>query len=355
MATPQEILEELKQVRYPGYTRDIVSFGIVRDIEIASAGITVTLSGAGAKPEVIDEIRAAVKQKVEEMTGAAHVEVVLEKGTEPPPRMRRGRAEVPGIRHIIAVASGKGGVGKSTVAANLALALHANGYRVGLLDADVHGPSIALMMGLSQRPETDEDNRIQPLEQYGIKVISLGLFIAQRTPVIWRGPMVNKLLTQFLREVEWGELDYLVLDLPPGTGDAQLTIVQQVPLSGGVIVTTPQDVALLDVQRGIAMFKQVNAPVLGVIENMSYHVCSGCGDRAEIFGHGGGAKMAAQFDIPLLGELPLDGAIRQAADAGAPIVVAQPEHADSKTFRDIAVRVAKEAEQHAANELPTIH
>jgi ATP-binding protein involved in chromosome partitioning len=355
MPTPQEILEELKQVRYPGYTRDIVSFGIVRDIEIATAGITVTLAPAGAKPEVIDEIRAAVKQKVAAMPGSMPVEVVLEKGAEQPPRMRRGRAEVPGIRHIIAVASGKGGVGKSTVAANLALALHANGYRVGLLDADVHGPSIPLMMGVSQRPESDDDNRIQPLEKHGIKVISLGLFIAQRTPVIWRGPMINKLLTQFLREVEWGELDYLVLDLPPGTGDAQLTIVQQVPLSGGVIVTTPQDVALLDVQRGIQMFKQVNTPVLGVIENMSYHVCSGCGDRAEIFGHGGGAKMAAQFEIPLLGELPLNATIRAAADSGTPIVVAQPDAAESRAFRDIAVRVAKEAEEHAAKELPTIH
>src|SRR6185369_16694188 len=289
------------------------------DIEIASGGITVTLSPAGAKPEVIDEIRAAVKQKVEEVTGVARVDVVLEKGAEQPPRMRRGRAEVPGIRHIIAVASGKGGVGKSTVAANLAIALHANGYRVGLLDADVHGPSIPLMMGVTQRPDSDEENRIQPLEKFGIKVISLGLFIAQRTPVIWRGPMINKLLTQFLREVEWGELDYLVLDLPPGTGDAQLTIVQQVRLSGGVIVTTPQDVALLAVQRGIAMFKHVYFTVLGAIENMSYHICTGCGDRAEIFGHGGGAKMAAQFDIPLLGELPLQSAIRAAADAGTPI------------------------------------
>jgi ATP-binding protein involved in chromosome partitioning len=355
MPTPQEILEELKHVRYPGYTRDIVSFGIVKDIEIASAGITVTLSPAGVKPEVIDEIRAAIKQKVQDVTGTDQVDVVLEKGAEQAPRMRRGRAEVPGIRHIIAVASGKGGVGKSTVAANLALALHTNGYRVGLLDADVHGPSIPLMLGVSQRPESDDDNRIQPLEKFGIKVISLGLFIAQRTPVIWRGPMINKLLTQFLREVEWGELDYLVLDLPPGTGDAQLTIVQQVPLSGGVIVTTPQDVALLDVQRGIAMFKQVNTPVLGVVENMSYHVCSGCGDRAEIFGHGGGAKMAEQFGIPLLGELPLNGAIRAAGDDGTPIVVAQPDAAESRAFRDIAVRVAKEAEEHAANELPTIH
>jgi ATP-binding protein involved in chromosome partitioning len=355
MATPQEILEDLKQVKYPGYTRDIVSFGIVRDIEIASAGITVTLAAAGVKPEVIDEIRAAVRQRVQAMTGVAQVDVAVEQSTASQPRMRRGRPEIPGVRHIIAVASGKGGVGKSTVAANLALALRANGHRVGLLDADVHGPSIALMLGLSERPATDEENRIRPLEKFGIKIISMGLFIPQRTPVIWRGPMINKLLTQFLREVEWGELDYLVLDLPPGTGDAQLTIVQQAPLSGGVIVTTPQDVALLDVQRGIAMFKQVNAPVLGVIENMSYHICSGCGHRAEIFGHGGGAKMAAQFDIPLLGELPLNGAIRAAADAGTPIIVSSPDGPESQAFRDIAQRVAQAADEHAATELPTIH
>jgi ATP-binding protein involved in chromosome partitioning len=259
------------------------------------------------------------------------------------------------VRHIVAVASGKGGVGKSTVAVNLALALHALGHRVGLLDADVYGPSVPLMLGLRERPRQTEGKGIIPAEKFGIKVISLGLFVEEGTPVIWRGPMINKLLTQFLRDVEWGELDFLVLDLPPGTGDAQLTIVQQVPLSGGVIVTTPQDVALLDVQRGITMFRQVNAPVLGVIENMSYHLCSGCGERVEIFGHGGGAKMAAQFEIPLLGEIPLVSAIREACDAGTPIVVADPDGPQSRVFLDIARRVAAEAEQRAATQLPTIH
>jgi ATP-binding protein involved in chromosome partitioning len=354
MPTPQEILEQLKQVKYPGYSRDIVSFGMVRDIEIATAGITVTLAPAGAKAEILDEIRRAVERCVREMTGIERVDVMLERGGEQP-RMRRGRAEISGIRHVIAVASGKGGVGKSTVAANLALALERSGFRVGLLDADVYGPSIPLMLGLTERPKTDDGNRIQPVEKHGIKVISMGLFIAEGTPVIWRGPMINKLLTQFLREVDWGELDFLVLDLPPGTGDAQLTIVQQVPLSGGVIVTTPQDVALLDVQRGITMFNQVNAPVLGVIENMSYHVCRGCGERAEIFGHGGAAKMAERFNIPLLGEIPLVGAIREAGDAGTPIVAVEPDGPESRAFLEIASRVAKAADEHAATELPTIH
>ncbi len=355
MATPQEILEGLKGIKYPGYNRDIVSFGIVRDIEVATAGVTVTLAPGGAKPEAVEEIATAVREAVTRLTGVTHVEIVLQEPEPARARARGGRPEIEGIRHIVAVASGKGGVGKSTVAVNFALALHALGHRVGLLDADVYGPSVPLMLGLKERPRQTEGNRIIPPETLGIKVISLGLFIEDRTPVIWRGPMINKLLTQFLREVEWGELDFLVLDLPPGTGDAQLTIVQQVPLSGGVIVTTPQDVALLDVQRGITMFRQVNAPVLGVIENMSYHVCSDCGDRVEIFGHGGGAKMAAQFDIPLLGEIPLVAAIREGSDTGHPIVVSDPESPQSKTFLEIARRVAAEVEQAAGSRLPTVH
>jgi ATP-binding protein involved in chromosome partitioning len=229
------------------------------------------------------------------------------------------------------------------------------GHRVGLLDADVYGPSIALMLGLTERPQSTEDRRILPLERFGLKVISMGVFIAERTPVIWRGPMINKLLTQFLREVQWGELDYLVLDLPPGTGDAQLTITQQVPLTGGIIVTTPQDVALLDVKRGVTMFQQVNAPVLGVIENMSFHVCSGCGARAELFGHGGGAAMAQQFGVAFLGEIPLVRDIREAADNGTPIVAADPEHPQSRAFRAIARRIDEEITARPAPHLPTVH
>jgi ATP-binding protein involved in chromosome partitioning len=355
MPTPQDILEDLKQIKCPGYNRDIVSFGIVRDIEIASAGVTVTLSPGGTRSEVVDEIATAVRERVRAATGIEQINIVIQEPERPRQAAPGKRSDIPGVRHIIAVASGKGGVGKSTVAVNLALALHGLGLRVGLLDADVYGPSVPLMLGLSERPRVGADERIEPLERFGIKVISLGLFIQDRQPVIWRGPMINKLLTQFLREVNWGELDVLVLDLPPGTGDAQLTIAQQAPLTGGVIVTTPQDVALLDVQRGIQMFNQVGAPVLGVIENMSFHVCSGCGERAELFGHGGGARMAADSAIPFLGELPLVRSLRESMDAGHPIVVAAPDSAEAHAFIAIARRVMHEVEQRADVVLPTVH
>jgi ATP-binding protein involved in chromosome partitioning len=277
--------------------------------------------------------------------------------TAPPPTQRRvqqGPTGVPGIAHIVAVASGKGGVGKSTVAANLALALTTLGLRVGLLDADVYGPSIPVMFGLKDRPRATQQQRIVPPERFGLKVISLGLFVGEKTPVIWRGPMITKLLTQFLRDVEWGDLDYLILDLPPGTGDAQLTITQQVPLTGGVIVTTPQDVALEDVKRGVSMFQEVNAPVLGVIENMSFHICPHCGDRAEIFGHGGGAAMAERFQIPFLGELPLVREIRAAADDGTPIVIAAPDSPESRAFRAIAERIVAAVSTRQDEPLPKI-
>jgi ATP-binding protein involved in chromosome partitioning len=352
--SPHDILEELKKVKYPGYSRDIVSFGIVKDIEVATAGVTVTLALAAQRPETADEVRRAVHAAVATFTGQP-VEIVVQAPEMPPARAPRGKEGIPGVRHIVAVASGKGGVGKSTVATNLALALQRLGHRVGLLDADVYGPSVPLMLGLSERPEASAEQRIRPLDRFGLKVISMGLFIADGTPVIWRGPMLNKLLTQFLRDVEWGELDFLVLDLPPGTGDAQLTILQQVPLSGGVIVTTPQDVALLDVRRGVTMFNQVNAPVLGVIENMSYHVCPGCGHRAEIFGHGGGAAIAREFDIPFLGEVPLVRAIRASGDEGLPLVAADPEQPQSRVFLEIAEKVAREAEEKSREALPVIH
>ncbi len=355
MVTPQQVLEELKKVKYPGFARDIVSFGIIKDIEVGSTGVNVILAPTTARDDVVRQIREAVVDAVSRMQGVKAVEVTLTAPEQPQRRIQHGPAGVPGVAHIVAVASGKGGVGKSTVAVNLALALVALGKRVGLMDCDVYGPSVPLMLGLHERPKSTDERRIIPLEKFGLKIISLGLFVEDRTPIIWRGPMINKLLTQFLREVDWGELDFLVLDLPPGTGDAQLTIVQQVPLSGGVIVTTPQDVALLDVKRGITMFQQVNAPVLGVIENMSYHVCSGCGDRAEIFGHGGGREMAQQFNIPLLGEIPLVGEIRAAADAGTPLVQAQPEHPQTQAFIAIAQNLLDEVAAQPAAELPMVH
>jgi ATP-binding protein involved in chromosome partitioning len=355
MPTPQEILERLKKVPYPGLSRDIVSFGLVKDIEVASGGVTVILAPTTARAEIIAQIRDAVVEAVSAM-GVGTVEVSITAAEQPQRRMpQRGPVGIPGIANIVAVASGKGGVGKSTVATNLALALVALGKRVGLMDADIYGPSVPFMLGLHERPESTDDKRIIPVERFGLKVISLGLFIEPGTPVIWRGPMIHKLLTQFMRDVDWGDLDFLILDLPPGTGDAQLTITQQLPLAGGVIVTTPQDVALLDVKRGVTMFQQVNAPVLGVVENMSFHVCTGCGERVDIFGSGGGSRVAGEFGIPLLGEIPLVQEIRAAADAGTPIVVERPEHPQSQAFRAIAAKMIREIEDRPGAEVPTIH
>ena len=354
MATPQEILNDLENVPYPGYSRDIVSFGMVRDVEIGSDSVKITLAPGGASEAAVAEIRAQVESRVRALAGVETVEIELEASTVPQHREPPRRTDIPGVRHIVAVASGKGGVGKSTVAVNLALALRARGKSVGLLDADVYGPSVPLLLGAGEGAGSDGE-RIQPVTAHGIAAVSLGLFIKRGQPVIWHGPMINKLLTQFFREVDWGERDFLILDLPPGTGDAQLTIAQQAPLAGGVIVTTPQDVALLDVQRGIAMFHQVGAPVLGVVENMSYHLCPDCGHRSEIFGHGGGARMAAEADIPFLGEIPLARQIRETSDSGQPIVVADPAGDHAKAFAALATRVEEEIEKMGRLDLPLVH
>jgi ATP-binding protein involved in chromosome partitioning len=243
------------------------------------------------------------------------------------------------VRTVLAVASGKGGVGKSTVATNLALALAGLVPRVGLLDADVYGPSVPLMLGIDEKLRAGAGGRLTPVERYGIRVISMGMFLADDTPVIWRGPMLTKLITEFLRNTDWGDLDVLVLDLPPGTGDVQLTLTQQLPITGGIIVTTPQDVALADVRRGVKMFQQMNAPVLGVVENMSFHRCPSCGTVSEPFGHGGARRLAEETGVPLLGEVPLARAVREAGDQGAPIVTADPSHPQSRAFGEIAERV----------------
>ena len=348
MATPQELLEALKKVKYPGFSRDIVSFGLVKDIQIGARGVTVELATPAASENVVAQMREDVATTLAAVAGLP-VEVVVERApAQPAGGPRAPQAGIPGVNAIVAVASGKGGVGKSTIAVNLACALARLGRDVGLLDADVYGPSVPLMLGLVDKPEVRPDKRIVPVERHGLKAISMGMFVGERTPVIWRGPMVTKLITEFLKNVEWGPLDYLIIDPPPGTGDAQLTVAQQVPLSGGVIVTTPQDVALLDVRRGIKMFQQVKAPVLGVIENMSYHLCPGCGARAELFGHGGGEAMARQFGVPFLGDIPLLGAIRDAGDRGTPIVVADPEHPQSRALFAIAGAVETQLEERAA-------
>jgi ATP-binding protein involved in chromosome partitioning len=339
MVTPEDVLTRLKDVRYPGFSRDIVSFGLVKDIEVSSSGVTVHLATSTAQEDVVRQIEQAVRTAVEKMPGLTGPLTITTSSVAPRPAAARGPRPLPGIGSVVAIASGKGGVGKSTVATNLALALASLRPGIGLLDADVYGPSVPLMLGIEARARPGEGQRLRPAEAHGLRVISMGMFLGATTPVIWRGPMVTKLITEFLRNVDWGELDILVLDLPPGTGDVQLTLAQQVPITGGVIVTTPQDVALADVRRGIAMFQQVGAPVLGLIENMSYHLCPGCGVRAEIFGHGGGARMAREAGIPFLGEVPLVRALREAADGGLPLVAAHPSHPQSRLFREIAERV----------------
>jgi ATP-binding protein involved in chromosome partitioning len=347
MPSPNEILSELKKIKYPGFSRDIVSFGMIKDIEVAHSGVTVMLTVASAKPEVIQKIIADVKTAVSAMRDVPAVEVRIEQPAAAAPRAATGSAqrEIPGVKHIIAVASGKGGVGKSTVAVNLALALHRRGWRIGLMDADVYGPSLAMMMGVDNPPVLSAERRIVPLERLGIRYVSMALFINDETAVIWRGPMVTKLETEFLFNVEWGELDCLVLDLPPGTGDAQLTITQRVALAGGVVVTTPQDLALLDVKRGVEMFREVNVPVLGVVENMSYYLCLKCGHRHEIFSHGGGARYASELGVPFLGELPIVRELREGGDRSNPLVASNPRHPVSAAFDAIATRVMQQVEQ----------
>jgi len=246
---------------------------------------------------------------------------------------------LPDVKHIVAISSGKGGVGKSTVAANLAVALAASGAKVGLIDADIYGPNIPMMLGVRKPPE-QQDGKLLPAESYGIKLISMGFFVPEEKAIVWRGPMVHTAIQQFFRDVIWGELDYLLIDLPPGTGDAQLSISQLVTLAGVITVTTPQEVALHDVRKGMMMFKGVNVPLLGIIENMSYYICGHCGDRAEIFSHGGGQRAAEKLDVPFLGAIPIDPAIRAGGDEGMPIVAANPDSPQAKTFRDIAAKIA---------------
>ncbi len=339
MPTPQEILDQLKKIKYPGFSRDIVSFGMIKDIEVAHAGITVILTAPSAKPEVVGSIAAEIEKTIASIPGAGAVKIEIEQA--PPPKVASAgqKRAIPGVRHIVAVASGKGGVGKSTVAVNLALAMSKLGWRIGLMDADVYGPSVAMMVGAQGQVAVTKDRRIVPLERYGIRYVSMALFLNDETPVIWRGPMVAKLESEFLFNVEWGDLDCLVIDLPPGTGDAQLTITQRVALDGGVIVTTPQEIALLDVKRGVAMFDEVKVPVLGVIENMSYHLCRKCGSRHEIFAHGGGARLATSLGVPFLGEVPITRELREGGDSANPLVAVHPDHPVSDAFRSVAANV----------------
>ncbi len=343
--TPDGVREALRAVLFPGFGRDIVRLGMVGDdIVVRDGTVRIHLRPGTDRPEVLQQLQRAVETVVGRLPGVTRVEAHLaraEEGRGHDPFA--GRAALPGVAHVIAVASAKGGVGKSTVAANLALALAAGGRRVGLMDADVYGPSLPILFATDARPGVSAEKRIQPIERYGVKLMSMGFFVDEQSPVIWRGPIVMGIVRQFLRDVDWGVMDFLVVDLPPGTGDAQLTLVQQVPVTGGVVVTTPQDVALLDVARGMAMFAQVNTPVLGVVENMSGYVCPQCGTEDAIFGQGGAQALADRFRVPLLARIPLVPAVREAGDRGRPIVVADADHPVSRLFFALAERVAREA------------
>jgi ATP-binding protein involved in chromosome partitioning len=337
----------LKKIKYPGFSRDIVSFGIVKDIGIEGSKVTISLVLPKPDDKLESEIEGSVRKTLLESPGVSEVDIQIgarePKGT---PGMARTeeKSGAPGIKYFIAVASGKGGVGKSTVAVNFALAVSKLRKNVGLLDADVWGPSIPIMMGLNSRPIATPERKIIPLEKYGLKLMSIGFLISDDDTVIWRGPMVHGAVKQFVEDVDWQGTDYLVIDLPPGTGDAQLSLVQTVPLSGGVIVTTPQDVALIDVRRGVQMFRKLNVPVLGVVENMSYLICPHCKSEVDIFSKGGGKRMSQKFDVPFLGEIPIDPEIRKGGDEGHPIILSNPESPAAKAFMEIAEKVLKTIE-----------
>ncbi|MGD8376063.1 MAG: Mrp/NBP35 family ATP-binding protein [Acidobacteriota bacterium] len=341
----EQIVAALRRIAYPGYSRDLVSFGLVKGVEVHDdRNVIVTVQLPPGDPGKGRAVEEAIREQLGALEGVASVEV---RAAPPPAAPAAGPAvstqEVPGVRNLVAVASGKGGVGKSTLAVNLAVALAGQGVRTGLLDSDVYGPSIPLMMGIHEQPDTDGE-RILPLENHGVRTMSIGYLLGgDDAPVIWRGPMIVKALTQFLREVAWGELDYLVIDLPPGTGDAVLTLVQSVPLAGAVVVTTPQDVALIDAKKAVSMFRKTGVPILGIVENMSVYVCPSCGHRDAIFGEGGGKREAERLGVPFLGEIPLEPRVRVGGDEGTPITVADPESPVSRAFDRIAAALRQEA------------
>jgi len=372
----QRVLAALRQVMDPDRGQDIVSLGMVTGLQLREGHVGFAIDVDPQRGPKLEPLRKAAEKAVEALDDVLSVTAVLTaqkapgaapRGAQPAGHTHahghghgHGQAQgggakllVPGVRSIVAVASGKGGVGKSTVAANLALAFAANGLRVGLLDADIYGPSMPRMLGISGKPASRDGKTLEPMTNHGIKCMSMGFLVPEDTPMIWRGPMVMSALQQMLRDVAWGELDVMVVDLPPGTGDAQLTMAQQVPLAGAVIVSTPQDIALLDARKGLNMFQRVNVPVLGIIENMSYFLCPHCGERSEIFSHGGARREAERLGAEFLGEVPLDIAIRETSDDGHPIVAAQPESAHAQTFRRIASRLAEKLGS-ARRQAPTI-
>jgi len=380
--TKAQVLKELERVKGPDLSDNIVALGLVSEIVIHKDKVYFAISVDPARADELDPLRQAAEKIVMDLPGVSSATVTLTADREagsaptpppagpasspaaaamrgpgaPPPPMGGGIgapgaatdpkvAGVPGVKHIIAVASGKGGVGKSTTSVNMALAFQANGLKVGILDADIYGPSMPRLLGITGRPQPVQGNILKPMEGYGLKVMSMGFLVEEDTPMIWRGPMVMSAITQMLKEVAWGELDLLVVDMPPGTGDAQLTMAQQVPLAGAVIISTPQDLALIDARKGLNMFRKVDVPVLGIVENMSYFQCPSCGERSDIFGHGGARIEAEKLGVPFLGEVPLHMDIREKSDSGQPVVISQPDSAHAGVYREIAKKAWAGIEQ----------
>ena len=367
--TESAVRSVLETVIDPTTGKNVVAAGMVSGVATRGGHVAVTLDVDPARGPALEPLRQACEQAVRALRGVLSATAVMTSERAAPsapaapgghshghshgarpgagaPGAKTtgggGRIDVPGVKHIIAVASGKGGVGKSTTAVNLALGLAAIGVSTGLLDADIYGPSMPRMLGVTEKPESADGKQLKPIEKYGLRTMSIGYIVNEDTPMIWRGPMVSSALEQMLRDVQWGELDVLVVDMPPGTGDAQLTLAQRVALSGAVIVSTPQDIALVDARKGLSMFRKVAVPVLGIVENMSYFLCPKCGERSEIFGHGGARDEAEKLGVPFLGEVPLHLDIRTTSDSGHPIVVAQPDSPHSLVYKSIAGRVWKQ-------------
>ncbi|MCC8431549.1 iron-sulfur cluster carrier protein ApbC [Reyranella aquatilis] len=377
------IRKVLETVIDPATGRSVEALGMVSGIATRAGHVAVTLDVDPARGTALEPLRQACEQAIRAMPGVLSATAVMTaERAAPPPRPAApsaqgnhghahghnhgapagkttgggGRIDVPGVKHIVAVASGKGGVGKSTTAVNLALGLAANGLSVGLLDADIYGPSMPRMLGVTEKPESTDGKQLKPIERFGLKTMSIGYIVNEDTPMIWRGPMVSSALEQMLRDVTWGDLDVLVVDMPPGTGDAQLTLAQRVALAGAVIVSTPQDIALVDARKGLNMFRKVAVPVLGIVENMSYFLCPKCGERSEIFGHGGAREEAVKLGVPFLGEVPLHLDIRTTSDSGHPIVVSKPDSPHAQVYKNIAGRMWKQlsANQRGARKAPNI-
>jgi ATP-binding protein involved in chromosome partitioning len=373
--TKEQVLAALAQVEDPAHGRDVVALGMVSGVVVRDGNVGFALEIDPSEAASKESLRAACEQTVMALPGVTSVTAVLTAeraaggasrpaqgpghGPAPrsqPPQGHDARSGLPGIGAIVAVASGKGGVGKSTTSVNLALALATLGQRVGLLDADIYGPSQPRMLGITGKPRSPDGKKLLPMENYGVRVMSMGFLVDEDAPMIWRGPMVQSALQQMLGDVAWGELDVLVVDLPPGTGDAQLTMAQRVPLAGAVIVSTPQDIALLDARKALNMFRKVDVPVFGIVENMSYFLCPSCGHRAEIFSHGGARQTAERYGVDFLGEIPLDLTIREHTDAGRPPVVSQPDGPQAAAYLEVAHKVIAKLtlNQNAARPFPKI-